>query len=172
MNLKFGRMKKLLVILFVAAILIQFFPIDKTNPPVNKGMDFLTIKNTPQQVADNIRSACYDCHSNESRYPWYSNIQPVAWFLKDHIDEGRQKLNFSTFATYEPKRQAHKLDEAAETIETGEMPLESYLIAHQEAKLTPEEKKMLTDYFKKIASETRAANHLPAEAPEPEHAER
>ncbi len=156
-------MKKILIILAVLFVIIQFFRIDKTNPPVNEGMDFLTIKNTPENVASKIRASCYDCHSNETKYPWYSNVQPVAWFLKSHIDEGRTKLNFSTFATYEPKRQAHKLAEAVEMVETGEMPMESYLLAHPEAKLTQEERQMIIDYFRKIESETRASHNLPTE---------
>lgn len=156
-------MKKILVILLVLFIIIQFFRIDKTNPPVNKGMDFLTIKNTPENIATKIRASCYDCHSHETKYPWYSNIQPVAWFLKDHIDEGRKKFNFSTFATYEPKRQAHKLYEAVEMLETDEMPMESYLLAHPEAKLTASEKKMMIDYFKKIEADTRMEYNLPPE---------
>lgn len=156
-------MKKILIILAVLFVIIQFFRIDKTNPPVNEGMDFLTIKNTPENVASKIRASCYDCHSNETKYPWYSNVQPVAWFLKSHIDEGRTKLNFSTFATYEPKRQAHKLAEAVEMVETGEMPMESYLLAHPEAKLTQEERQMIIDYFRKIESETRESYNLPTE---------
>lgn len=141
-------MKKLFIGLLVAFVFIQFFRIDKTNPPVDQGMDFLTIKNTPKGVADNIRNACYDCHSNETKYPWYSNIQPVAWFLKNHIDEGRRKLNFSTFATYEAKRQAGKLDEAAELVEKGAMPMDSYVLAHPEAKLTEAQKAEMVQYFK------------------------
>lgn len=151
-------MKKVLIALLVVFVIIQFFRIDKTNPPVNEGMDFLTIKNTPQQTADKIKAACYDCHSNESKYPWYSNVQPVAWFLKNHIDEGRKHLNFSTFATYDAKKQAHKLEECVEMIEKGEMPMESYIIAHPEAKLSEQEKTMLIDYFKKMQNETEI-NH-------------
>lgn len=153
-------MRKLFIILLVVFVMIQFFRIDKTNPPVNEGMDFLNIKNTPENVATKIRASCYDCHSNETKYPWYSNIQPAAWFLKDHIEEGRKHLNFSHFATYDAKRQAHKLEEASEMIESGEMPLESYILGHPEAKLSDDEKKMLIDYFKKIETETRLANSI------------
>lgn len=156
-------MKKILVALLVLFIILQFFRIDKTNPPVNKGMDFLTIKNTPENIAGKIRASCYDCHSNETKYPWYTNIQPVAWWLKDHIDEGRIKLNFSTFATYEPKRQAHKLHEAVEMVESGEMPMESYLLAHPEAKLTNEERKAVVDYFRKIEADIRMEHNLARE---------
>ncbi len=153
-------MKKILIVLLVAFIIIQFFPIDKTNPMTNQGMDFLKIKKTPEPIAKIIRNSCYDCHSNETEYPFYSNIQPVAWLLKNHIDEGRKELNFSTFATYEPKRQAHKLDEAAEYVEQKKMPLESYTLAHQNAKLTDEQRKQLADYFRKVQKQIQEKNTL------------
>ncbi|AZB22885.1 cytochrome C [Kaistella haifensis] len=156
-------MKKILVILLVAFILIQFFPIDINNPAPTPQMDFLTIKNTPESTAKLIRNGCYDCHSNESKYPWYSNFQPVAWFLKDHIDEGRRKLNFSTFATYEPKRQAHKLFEAIEMVEKDEMPLDSYTIIHSEAKYTEAQKQEVLQYFKKIENDIRTTHNLAPE---------
>jgi hypothetical protein len=153
-------MKKILILLLVAFIIIQFFPIDKTNPATNEGMDFLKIKNTPEPIAKIIRNSCYDCHSNETRYPFYSNIQPFAWLLKNHIDEGRKEMNFSTFATYEPKRQAHKLEEAAEYVEQKKMPLESYLLGHPDAKLTDEQRKELAQYFRKIQKELENSNVL------------
>jgi hypothetical protein len=153
-------MKKILIVLLVTFIIIQFFPIDKTNPATNEGMDFLKIKNTPEPIAKIIRNSCYDCHSNETEYPFYSNIQPVAWLLKNHIDEGRKELNFSTFATYEPKRQAHKLDEAAEYVEQKKMPLESYLLGHPNAKLSDEQRKELSQYFRKIQKEIENSNVL------------
>ncbi len=153
-------MKKILVILLVVFIFIQFFPIDKTNPPITKGVDFLTIKQTPEPIAKIIKTSCYDCHSNETQYPWYSNVSPASWFLKKHIDEGRKKLNFSTFATYEPKRQVHKLEECVEMLNKGEMPLESYLLGHQNARLSEEQKQQLIDYFKKIQQQTSEDNIL------------
>ncbi|GEN77122.1 heme-binding domain-containing protein [Chryseobacterium hagamense] len=147
-------MKKVLLVILVAFIIIQFFPIDKTNPAPTPGMDFIKIKNTPPEVASILNRSCYDCHSNETRYPWYSNIAPSSWILKNHIDEGRKELNFSTFAVYEPKRQAHKLQECIEMVEKKEMPLPSYFIGHQDAKLTDEQRKILTDYFKREKQET------------------
>lgn len=147
-------MKKILTVLLVAFIIIQFFPIDKTNPAPTPGMDFLKIKNTPPEVAKIINSSCYDCHSNETKYPWYSNFAPASWYLKNHINEGRKHLNFSTFAMYEPKIQAQKLQECIEMLEKKEMPLESYFIGHQEAKLTDEQRKILIDYFKREKKET------------------
>ena len=153
-------MKKILIILLMVFIIIQFFPIDKTNPITNEGMDFLKIKNTPEPIAKLIRNSCYDCHSNETKYPFYSNIQPVAWLLKNHIDEGRKELNFSTFATYEPKRQARKLEEAAEYVEQKKMPLESYTLGHSDAKLSDEQRKQLVDYFRMVQKQIQQANTL------------
>jgi hypothetical protein len=156
-------MKKILIVLLVAFVIIQFFRIDKTSPLTNKGTDFLVIKNTPENVAKIIKSSCYDCHSNETKYPWYSNFQPVAWFLKNHIEGGRKKLNFSTFASYTTKKQAHQLEEAANAVEGGYMPMDSYLLIHSEAKLNAEQKTLLTNYFKKIENDTRISNNLPTE---------
>ncbi|WP_379965041.1 heme-binding domain-containing protein [Epilithonimonas sp. UC225_85] len=153
-------MKKVLIILLVAFVMIQFFQIDKTNPTNNDGMDFIKIKNTPEPIAKIIRSSCYDCHSNETEYPAYSYIQPFGWLVKDHIDEGRKEMNFSTFATYEPKRQAHKLEEAAEYVEQKKMPLESYTLGHPDAKLTDDQRRQLVDYFRKVQKQIQQANAL------------
>lgn len=153
-------MKKILFILLSIFIIIQFFPIDKTNPATNPGMDFLNIKKTPTPLAHQIRTSCYDCHSNETKYPWYSNIQPVGWFLKNHIDEGRKELNFSTFSLYSPKKQAHKMDEAAEHVEKLKMPLDSYVVGHSMAALNENQRKELVAYFKKIEDDIRVQNNL------------
>lgn len=143
-------MKKILIALLVVLVVLQFFQIDKTNPAVDESKDFLKTQNTPEEIASIIKTSCYDCHSNESKYPWYSNVQPAGWFLKDHIDEGRRELNFSTFTDYEVKRQDHKLEECIEYIEKDEMPLGSYTLIHREAALTEAQKNILIDYFKSV----------------------
>lgn len=143
-------MKKIFIALLVVLVVLQFFQIDKTNPAVDESKDFLKTQNTPEEIASIIKTSCYDCHSNESKYPWYSNVQPAGWFLKDHIDEGREELNFSTFTDYELKRQDHKLEECIEYIEKDEMPLGSYTLVHREAALTEAQKNILIDYFKSV----------------------
>lgn len=143
-------MKKILIALLVVLVVLQFFQIDKTNPVVDESKDFLKTQNTPEEIASIIKTSCYDCHSNENKYPWYSNVQPAGWFLKDHIDEGRRELNFSTFTDYELKRQDHKLEECIEYIEKDEMPLGSYTLVHREAALTEAQKNILIDYFKSV----------------------
>lgn len=143
-------MKKILIALLVVLVVLQFFQIDKTNPAIDESKDFLKTQNTPDEIASIIKTSCYDCHSNESKYPWYSNVQPAGWFLKDHIDEGRRELNFSTFTDYELKRQDHKLEECIEYIEKDEMPLGSYTLVHREAALTEVQKNTLIEYFKSV----------------------
>lgn len=143
-------MKKILIALLVVLVVLQFFQIDKTNPETDINQDFLNIHNPPTEIASTIKAACYDCHSNKSVYPWYSNIQPIGWYLKDHIEDGKKHLNFSEFGTYTPKKQAHKLEECYELIEKGEMPLSSYTIIHKEAVLSEAQKTELVNYFKEI----------------------
>lgn len=143
-------MKKILITLLVVLVVLQFFQIDKTNPETDINQDFLTIHNPPAKIASTMKAACYDCHSNKSVYPWYSNIQPIGWYLKDHIEEGKEHLNFSEFGTYTAKKQAHKLEECYELIEKGEMPLSSYTIIHKEAVLSEAQQNDLVTYFKEI----------------------
>ncbi|MCE9584809.1 MAG: heme-binding domain-containing protein [Planctomycetes bacterium] len=113
-------------------VLIQFVPYGHShaNPPVVKEPNW----DSPATRAFAVR-ACFDCHSNESRWPWYSHVAPVSWFLQDHVDEARGKLNFSDF-TNPPKRAG----KAAREVEKGDMPLKSYLLLHGDAKLTDEER--------------------------------
>jgi hypothetical protein len=139
--------KKILIGVVIVLVGIQFITIDKTNPPVDASKDFMTITDPPAEVEKLIRTSCYDCHSNESTYPWYSNIAPVSWWVKDHINEAREELNFSEWGTYEWKRTDHKLEECAEEVDEGEMPLKSYLIAHSEARLSDEDRAKLVDWF-------------------------
>lgn len=161
-------MKKILLFIIAALVIIQFFRIDKTNPPIDKKTDFLVMKSTPENVATLIKNACYDCHSNETTYPWYTNVQPFAWFVKSHIDEGREELNFSTFGTYDVVKQARKLKKAAREVQEGEMPLSSYTIIHQNAKLTKEQIQTLEAYFTTMKDVTMMQNGISEEQLKPQ----
>jgi len=138
----------ILLIIFAILVLIQFITIDKTNPPVEAAKDFATIANPPQDVQLILRESCYDCHSNTTTYPWYSNVAPVSWWLKNHITDGRRHLNFSEWGSYTAKKADHKLEESIEMVEEGEMPMTSYTLLHQEAKLTAAEKEKLINWLK------------------------
>lgn len=141
-------MKKAFYLLVLIFLFLQFFQIDKVNPPVNNQIDFLHLNKTPDTIATVIRNSCYDCHSNETTYPWYSYVQPAGWFLESHIKEGRRKLNFSMYGLYDEKRKQHKIEEAVEMVEKEKMPLDSYTMIHGNAQLTPEQRKALVEYFK------------------------
>lgn len=140
--------KKILIGIVVIFIIMQFFRIDQTNPEVIAEQDFLKLTNAPNEVATLVKNACYDCHSNETKYPWYANIAPASWLLANHRNEGREHVNFSIFSTYNKDQKNHILDECVEVLEKGEMPMKSYVVMHPEADLTAEQTKMLMNYFK------------------------
>lgn len=128
---------KILVVLVVAGFLIlQFFRIDKTSQPIVKAETLESAVSVPADVQQIFGRACNDCHTNLTIYPWYSNVQPFAWMLKNHIDDGRRHLNFSTFNTNTPKRKAQKLEEICDEVSSKEMPLPSYLWIHRDAVLS------------------------------------
>jgi hypothetical protein len=147
MKAKF-TLKRISVVLLVIFCLIQVFRINKTTIPVNEQTDFMAVTQTNPEVTTILKNACYDCHSNQPTYPWYTNVAPVSWWIKNHINEGSKHLNFSIWQTYTTKRKDHKLEECVEMIEEGEMPLNSYTWMHPEAKLTDAQKQLLIDWFK------------------------
>jgi hypothetical protein len=148
--------KRIAIGLLLVFVGIQFIQPDKDNQSMDMTNDISKVVTVPDSVHALLKVSCYDCHSNFTNYPWYSNIQPVGWWLKDHIDEGKQTLNFSEFAALKPRPggrysttqalQDHKLEEVAEMVEEGEMPLQSYTIIHRDSKLTDTQKKMITDW--------------------------
>ena len=128
-------------------IIAQFFRIDKTNPESDPAGDFITINNPPPKLASLIKDACYDCHSNHTVYPWYTNVAPFSWWIKGHINHAREHLNFSEWTAYSAKKADHKLEECVEWTGDGRMPLKSYVWLHSEAKMTDAQRKELADWF-------------------------
>ena len=119
-------------------LVIQLIRIDKSTPAGNLSDDFIVSEATEENVAMLIKNACYDCHSHQTEYPWYAQVAPVSWWIKNHINEGRKHLNFSVWTTYNAKKQKHKLEECIEMMENNEMPLKSFTWTHPEAKLSDE----------------------------------
>jgi hypothetical protein len=107
-----------------------------------------------------LKTSCYDCHSNNTRYPWYANIQPVAWWLADHVDEGKREINFNEFLSYKPKKAHHKMEEVAEMVNEGEMPLQSYTIVHRDANLSDAQRKLLADWALGVMQEIATEHNL------------
>lgn len=139
-------LKVLVLIVAIGLIVIQFFRIDKANPPIIESETIESAISVPPDVTLILGRSCNDCHSHKSVYPWYSNVQPVAWWLKDHINHGRSHLNFSVFNTYTAKKKAHKLEEVCDEVKAGRMPLPSYLWGHREAVLSESDKNTLCDW--------------------------
>ena len=138
------------LILLAVFLAIQFIPINKVNPPVDESLNLVSTEIISPEAQELLKNACYDCHSNESKYPWYSNVAPVSFVLENHIVEGREELNFSEYQSYTAKRKDHKLEEVIEALNDGWMPLDEYVWLHGEADLTKEQRTMLAQEFTAI----------------------
>ena len=145
--------RKALFGLIAVVVIIQFFRIDKTNPQVDPSLDIINLVDANDEIKGILSTSCYDCHSNESIYPWYTNVAPVSWWIKKHIDEGRDELNFSEWGNYSIRRKDHKLDEIIELVDEDEMPLKSYLLAHGDASLSAEQKAQLVNWANAVREE-------------------
>jgi len=130
-------------------LILQLIPVNQKNPEIMKTKDFLLITEAPKEIVSLVKSSCYDCHSNHTVWPWYSDIAPVSWVVADHVEHGRKELNFSEWKDYEFERKDHKLEECIEAIEEGWMPDQGYAKMHEEANLSSEERQMLANFFKK-----------------------
>ena len=141
--------KKLLVLALFALVVIQFF-----RPELNNSNDetyaMVTKYEIPEAVSTILSASCMDCHSNNTRYPWYAKVQPAAWWLEDHIKHGKGDLNFSEFTNRRIAIQNHKFEEIVEKVEAHEMPLPSYtyLGMHSEANLSDAQRTALIDWAK------------------------
>jgi hypothetical protein len=124
-------------LVMLVLILIQFVPVDRTNPPVSGEIV------APDPVMEVLRSSCYDCHSNETRWPWYSRVAPVSWRISEHVLSGRGDLNFSEWQAMDAEDQDHAREEIWEKVERGAMPLSDYLRMHPEAVLTDSQREAL-----------------------------
>ena len=137
------------IFLLFVLLCIQFIHPTK-NSSDDKKADISATLPVPESIQQILKTSCYDCHSNYTDYPWYSKIQPVDWWLNDHINEGKRELNFSTFSAYRLFRQYHKLEEIDEMIVEDEMPLTSYTLIHTNAKMTEAQKEMLIQWSKNM----------------------
>lgn len=143
-------MKKILVrvvgIAFIVAVLIQVKRPERTNPPVDPAAVYTAHLSVPENVRTIITRACYDCHSNETKWPWYSNVAPVSWLVAADVVDGRKHLNFSEWGTLKPGRVIKKLSEIEGEVTDNSMPLPKYLKLHPEAVLTDADKDVLTKW--------------------------
>ena len=138
--------KRVLIFLLITFSILQFFRPQKNLLEIVAIRDITTKYEIPADVHAVLKTSCYDCHSNNSTYPWYNNIQPVAWYLADHIKEGKKEINFNEFASYKIAKQYRKLEEIINQVEMEEMPLESYTLIHGGAKINVAQKTMIINW--------------------------
>ncbi|CAM1333865.1 MULTISPECIES: heme-binding domain-containing protein [Tenacibaculum] len=142
--------KIIALVLVVCFVGIQFMPTELNQSNLVPKTDFLLVNNTPKNISTLLQTSCYDCHSNNTSYPWYNKIQPIAWFLENHIADGKEELNFNNWDTYSTRRTNSKLKSIINQIKNNEMPLSSYTLIHKNAKLSTSEKTLVIDYIKKL----------------------
>jgi hypothetical protein len=146
--------KWIVVVFVVAFVLLQFANPAHTNPPV---VNDLMVTNAPSpQVAAMLRTACYDCHSHETRWPWYSHVMPMSWLVVKDVNDGRDAMNFSDWPKDNPMRAAKRLENMSEEISLGEMPPKKYTAIHTDARLTDSQRKELTDWLDAEAARLKA----------------
>jgi len=131
------RLRLALGTLAGAFLAVQAVRIDRTNPPVEQDVA------APAAVEGLLRRACYNCHSHETAWPWYSHLAPVSWLLAHDVAEGRRELDFSAWAAYPPAKKVRKLRKSADEVAKGKMPPWYYTLVHAEARLAPGEREML-----------------------------
>lgn len=152
-------LRKTLLILAAVLVAIQFIRPARNDGSV-AGPHFIGTQHpVPPAVQQVLAAACYDCHSNQTRYPWYARVQPVGWWLAQHVNDGKRHLNFSEFTTYTTKRAGRKLDECLELVKEGEMPLSSYTWMHQDARLNAEQKALVLAWLAEVRKTVPASEN-------------
>ncbi|MFZ1799553.1 MAG: heme-binding domain-containing protein [Chitinophagaceae bacterium] len=150
--------KKILLGILIALVVIQFFqPAHNTSVQVLP-TDIAKIYTVPVSVEHILTTACYDCHSNNTMYPWYANTQPMAWFMAHHVKNGKKDLNFSEFGSYSARKKQHKFKSIASQVKDDEMPVSSYKLMHKNARLTKEEQTLIIEWANKMKDSLTTKN--------------
>jgi len=150
-----NMIRKILIALLVILVLLQFYR-PARNLSGEKSKDISVLYPVPDTVNAILERACNDCHSNKTIYPWYAEVQPVGWWLKNHVNDGKRHLNFNEFATYWLARQKKKMEEVIEQIKKDEMPLPSYTWIHKDAILSDGEKVTINTWAQSIIDTLKA----------------
>lgn len=150
--------KRIFLVLVIVFILIQFIRPARNSSGQVLPTDITKTVNVPGPVLSAFKSACYDCHSNNTRYPWYMNIQPMGWLMANHIKNGKENLNFSEFGAYSNRKGANKLRAIAKSIDEGSMPISSYTMMHANARLSKEDKDRIKDWATKTRDSLLSKN--------------
>ena len=139
-------LKRILIGLVVVVAALQLFRPERTNPPVNPAQAVQAGAVVPPDIDAILRRSCYDCHSNETRWPWYSGVAPMAFGVVEHVTEGRSEMNFSQWGTYPAKKRTELVEKMCEEVREGKMPLKQYLWLHRDATLSEADWKSVCDW--------------------------
>jgi hypothetical protein len=150
------KLKWILAALVVAFAVAQFFNPPRTNPPVKT--DFIAATAPPPQIQNLLHAACYDCHSDQTRWPWYSHVAPVSWLLASDVNGGRRHVNFSQWPQTEPDLAARKIGDMSDEVDNGDMPPWQYKLIHAGARLTDDQRKELKNWLDAEADKVKAQN--------------
>ena len=140
---------KIIIVLAILLVIIQFIPVDKSNPAIVSEMP------APAEIQEILQRSCYDCHSYKTIWPWYSNIAPISLLIAHDVKEGRENMNFSTWSQYDQRKQIKLFEEIQEVIEKEEMPLTPYLWMHQDARLDINHQKLLKSWLEGVQTESK-----------------
>tara|TARA_R110002167_G_scaffold103984_1_gene268416 strand:- start:33 stop:485 length:453 start_codon:yes stop_codon:yes gene_type:complete len=143
-------LKIIALVLLVAIVGIQFVPTTRNQSDTVPETDFMLVNNVPKTIQKKLEVSCYDCHSNNTEYPWYNKVQPVTWFLEGHIKEGKAELNFNEWDSLSARRKKSKLQSIIKQVESGEMPLSSYTLIHSDAKFSKEEANEIINFITQL----------------------
>jgi hypothetical protein len=149
-------LKVVLIILIIVFIIIQFIRPAKNSSEEIATNEIAAKFDVPENVRQILNVSCYDCHSNTTKYPWYWHVQPGAWILSNHFNDGKKEVNFSIFSTYPAAKQYRKFKEIGEQVQKGEMPLSSYTFIHRDAVLNAQQKQLLEDWAASSMKEMEA----------------
>ena len=152
--------KRIILIVVAFLIAIQFIRPARNISTVESANEIGKHYEVPDTIKRILEVSCNDCHTNNTEYPWYANIQPVGWWMQWHVNEGKHHFNLSEFATYEPKKQYKKMKETVEEVKEGEMPLESYLLIHRDAKLSTEQKELVINWANGLKEKIAKENNI------------
>lgn len=143
--------KKIILALLAVIVIIQFIRPARNTSNLDGPNEIEKKYQVPSEVQSVLKQSCYDCHSSNTNYPWYANIQPIGWWIQyTHVNDGKRHLNFSEYASYPEKKAKRKFDEIADEVKSGGMPLGTYTFMHHDATLSPEQTKLLVSWAESL----------------------
>ena len=143
-------LKRIGLLLLAVIVGIQFVPTSRNESDEFFEADFIRTYNPPKNFSKRLKISCYDCHSNNTIYPWYNKVQPISWFMEGHIENAKEELNFSEFDNYSTRKKKSKLKSIISQIKDSKMPLASYTLIHRDAALSAKEKLELQMWFSEL----------------------